>query len=66
MKIINETSLSYRRIGEIIDKIIDYDKGQTHYFGKVECSEVEVLGIRVKVQIRYLKRYVEWRFREKC
>ena len=52
-------------IGKIIDKIIDYNKGQTHYFGQIDYAEVETLGIKVKVQIRYLKRYVEWRFREK-
>lgn len=62
MKIINNTDLSYSTIGLIIDNIMDKNKGSTNYYGKVELCEVEVALKKIRVQIRYLKRYVEWRF----
>ena len=34
MKIINNTNLSYKEIGEIIDEIISTSKGYTNYYGK--------------------------------
>lgn len=65
MKIINETDLSYSTIGLIIDNIIEKDTGSTHYDGQVELTTVEFGSHIIQVQIRYLKRYVEWRFYEK-
>lgn len=62
MKIINETDLSYSTIGSIIDNIIESNKGNTAYYGKVELAIVEVARKKINVQIRYLKKYVEWRF----
>ena len=62
MIIINNTDLSYSTIGLIIDNIQDKAKGSTNYYGKVELCEVEVALKKIRVQIRYLKRYVEWRF----
>ena len=62
MRIINNTDLSYSTIGLIIDNIQDKTKGSTNYYGKVEWCEVEVALKKIRVQIRYLKRYVEWRF----
>lgn len=64
LKIINETDLSYSTIGLIIDNIIESNNGNTMYYGKVEWTVVEFGGHKIKVQIRYLKRYVEWRFWE--
>lgn len=62
MKIINNTSLSYRQIGYIIDKIVAKSEGDTHYFGQVQFTVIEFNSLKINVQIRYLKRYVEWRF----
>lgn len=62
MKIINNTDLSYSTIGLIIDNIMDKNKGSTNYYGKVEWCEIEVALKKIKVIIRYLKRYIEWRF----
>lgn len=65
MKIINETNLRYAELGLLIDNIIKSDIGSTHYYGQVELTKVEFGGHIIQVQIRYLKRYVEWRFYEK-
>lgn len=65
MKIINETDLSYSTIGLIIDNIMESNTGNTMYYGKVEWTVIEFAGKKINVQIRYLKRYVEWRFYEK-
>lgn len=62
MKIVNNTDLSYSTIGLIIDEIQSKSKGNTIYYGKVEWCEVEIALKKIRVQIRYLKRYVEWRF----
>lgn len=64
MKIVNETNLEYATIGMIIDNIIKKSYDDTHYFGQIEWTIVEVGSYKIKVQIRYLKRYVEWRFKE--
>ena len=66
MKIVNETDLSYANIGVVIDDVIKKDIGSTHYVGQVEYFEFTLMGIKYKCQLRYLKRYVEWRFIEKC
>lgn len=62
MKIINNTDLSYSTIGLIIDEIQEKSKGNTNYYGKVEWCEIKVALKKIRVQIRYLKKYVEWRF----
>ena len=64
MKIVNETDLSYSTIGLIIDNIMEKDTGSTHYYGQIEWTIVEMAHRKIKVQIRYLKKYVEWRFSE--
>ena len=64
MKIINDTDLSYGLIGLMIDKIIENGKDDTHYFGQVQVATMEVGIKKIIVQIRYLKRYTEWRFKE--
>lgn len=65
MKIINNTNLSYAELGVIIDKVIKESYGDTIYYGQVEHTIVEFGSHTIQVQIRYLKRYVEWRLYEK-
>ena len=62
MKIINNTNLSYKEIGEIIDEIISTSNGYTNYYGKIEVVKILYNGDPINITIRYLKRYVEWRF----
>ena len=62
MKLINNTDLSYKVIGAIIDEIISTSKEYTNYDGKVEVGKVFYKGDPINITIRYLKRYVEWRF----
>lgn len=64
MKIINKTNLRYAELGLIIDEIIRTGKEDTHYYGQIELTIVEFGSHKIKVQIRYLKRYVEWVFCE--
>ena len=62
MKIINNTNLSYKEIGEIIDEIISTSNGYTNYYGKIEVVKILYNRDPINITIRYLKRYVEWRF----
>ena len=60
MKIINETSLSYEELGRIIDKVMESQ--DTIYEGKIDLLKVGFKNDVIKIQIRYLKSYTEWRF----
>ena len=62
MKIINEAGLPYKIIGQVIDDYINMGADETIYTGKVEAFTIDYKDILYKVQIRYLKSYVEWRF----
>lgn len=62
MKIVNNTDLSYKEIGAIMDVIIEDSKEDTHYFGQTESVLIKYKDRIIRVEIRYLKRYVEWRF----
>lgn len=64
MKIVNKTNLCYAELGLIIDHIMKSNTGDTMYYGKVDLTIVEFGSHKIKVQIRYLKRYVEWVFYE--
>lgn len=64
MKIVNETNLRYAELGLIIDNIMKKDAGSTNYYGKTEVLIIEFGSHKIRVQIRYLKKYVEWRFSE--
>lgn len=64
MKIVNNTSFNYEAIGKIIDKIIEESYDDTHYVGQIYIFGMLYKGKEIKVQIRYLKKYVEWRFDE--
>ena len=62
--VINKTDLSNKQIGEIIDLVIQESKEDTIYYGKIDICVVKISGREIRVQIRYLKSYVEWRFTE--
>lgn len=62
MKIINEARLPYKIIGQVIDDVINRGEDETIYTGKVEAFTIDYKDNLYKVQIRYLKRFVEWRF----
>ena len=62
MKIINNPCLPYKLIGEWMDQIISQDYQDTCYYGKIDNYIVDYKKKRYRVQIRYLKSYVEWRF----
>ena len=62
MKIINNTTLSYKEIGDIIDEVTNTSKEDTNYDGKIEIGKVLYNGKPINITIRYLKRYVEWKF----
>lgn len=64
MKIINDAHLPFEVIGQIIDKYINDSYGDTLYYGKIDYFKMKYKGQIYKVQVRYLKRYVEWRFYE--
>ena len=64
MKIVNNTSLNYEAIGKLIDKIINESYDDTHYAGQIYICGMLYKGKEIKIQIRYFKKYVEWRFDE--
>ena len=64
MLIRNKTNLDYVTIGMLIDNIMKTNTGNTSYYGKIEHCTMQVESHKIKVQIRYLKRYTEWYFTE--
>ena len=64
MLIRNKTNLEYGTIGMLIDNIMKSNTGNTAYYGKIEHCTMQVGSHKIKVQIRYLKRYTEWCFTE--
>ena len=62
MKIINNPCLPYKVIGQVIDDYIERNYADTCYYGKIEYFTIDYKDKLYKVQIRYLKSYVEWRF----
>ena len=60
--IVNDTDLNVRDIGDIIQCIQALYSEQTNYYGKVEVTTIICCNKEYKIQIRYLKNYVEWRF----
>lgn len=61
--IVNKAKLPYGVIGKLIDDYIN-DYEDTIYVGKIEIMVIDFRGRLYNVQIRYLKRYVEFRFEE--
>lgn len=64
MKIVNNTNLPYKVIGQVIDDYLKENWGSTSYIGKVEAMTIDYKDVIYKVQVRYLKKYVEWRFQK--
>ena len=64
VKIINEAKLPYKVIGQVIDDYLNDDRQTTIYYGKTELFTIDYKDILYKVQVRYLKRYIEYYFRE--
>jgi hypothetical protein len=64
MKIVNDAKLPYRVIGKIIDDTMNYGYQDTIFYGKIDNFKIEYQNKKYNVQIRYLKRYTEWRFYE--
>lgn len=62
MKVVNNTDLDYSTIGLLIDHITKTSHEDTNYYGKVDWYTLIVHNKKIKIQIRYLKKYVEWRF----
>lgn len=62
IKIINNTDFFYKEIGEIIDNITWDYRGDTNYVGKIDVIRIKYKRQNIKIQIRYLKKSVEWRF----
>lgn len=62
MKIINEAGLPYKIIGQVIDDVINRGEDETIYTGKIEAFTIDYKDELYRVQIRYLKSFVEWRF----
>ena len=62
MKIINEAGLPYRIIGQVIDDVVNRGEDETIYTGKIEAFTIDYKDELYRVQIRYLKSFVEWRF----
>lgn len=62
IKIINNTDFFYKEIGEIIDNISWTYRGETNYVGKITYMKIKYKRQKIKIQIRYLKKSVEWSF----
>lgn len=62
IKIINNTDLFYKEIGEIIDNISWTYKNDTNFIGKIDYLKIKYKRQNIKIQIRYLKKSVEWSF----
>ena len=64
MKINNIAKLPYKIIGEVIDKCMKDNQGDTCYVGKVFAFKFEYKSKIYRGQIRYLKTFVEWTIKE--
>ena len=66
MLIVNKTDLSYQCLGNVIDQLIEIDSEDTHYYGKIEHTTIEIKDNReIQVEIHYLKRYTKFIFWER-
>ena len=62
IKIINNTDFYYKELGEIIDNISWSNRGDTNYVGKIDIFKIKFKRVNLKIQVRTLKKSVEWRF----
>lgn len=64
MLIKNNTNLDFKELGSIIDLVIKENKEDTLYVGLIQVFQIQYKNKIIKIQIRYLKKYVEWYFKE--
>lgn len=62
IRIINNTDLFYKEIGEIIDNIQWNTRGETQCEGKTMYMEIKYKRMKLKINIKTLKTSVVWRF----
>ena len=61
-KIINNTDLCFKELGEIIDSIqFDYP-ADTSYYGKRKLMRIKYKGKKIEINIKIMCYYVEWKF----
>ena len=63
-KIKNKCKLPYKIIGSIMDDYINQSPEDTLYEGKIDIFDFVWRSTKYHVQIRYMKRDIEWRFTE--
>lgn len=61
-RIVNNTDLFYKELGEIMDNISWSNKGNTIYYDKEDLVRVIYKRRKIEIKIRYLKTFTEWKF----
>lgn len=61
-RIVNNTDLYYKELGEIMDNISWSNKGNTIYYDKEDLVRVIYKRRKIEIKIRYLKTFTEWKF----
>lgn len=61
-RIVNNTDLYYKELGEIMDNISWTTKGDTIYYDKEDLVRVIYKRRKIEIKIRYLKTFTEWKF----
>lgn len=61
-RIVNNTDLFYKELGEIMDNISWTSKGDTIYYDKEDLIRVIYKRRKIEIKIRYLKTFTEWKF----
>lgn len=61
-RIVNNTDLFYKELGEIMDNISWTNKGDTIYYDKEDLIRVIYKRRKIEIKIRYLKTFTEWKF----
>ena len=62
--IVNNSDLTNTDIGKFLDQIKENQEMDTIYYGKVDRIWFLHKGKRYKLDIKYLKRYTSFRFKE--
>lgn len=62
--IVNNSDLTNTDIGKFLDQIKETHQGETIYYGKVDRIWFLHKGKRYRLDIKYLKRYTSFRFKE--
>lgn len=61
-RIVNNTDLYYKELGEIMDNISWSNKGDTIYYDKEDLVRIIYKRRKIEIKIRYLKTFTEWKF----